>query len=107
MLEDEFEIDESEDGDTALTSMPQKRPDLILLDISLPGMDGTEVLEQTNASPLADVPTVASTAHAMDGDRERFLSLGFDDYLSKPIVDEQDLLRMIRRLMAHEDEPHA
>jgi len=100
LLEDEFEIDEYEDGVTALTGMPQKRPDLILLDISLPGMDGTEVLERINASPLSDVPTVALTAHAMDGDRERFLDLGFDDYLSKPIVDEQDLITMIRRLIA-------
>ena len=100
LLEDEFEVDEYEDGITALESLPQQRPDLILLDISLPGMDGPEVLKQIKSSPLADVPTVALTAHAMDGDRERFLRLGFDDYLSKPIVDEEALLTVIRRLVA-------
>ena len=99
LLDEEFEIDEYEDGDAALEGMPNSVPDLILLDISLPGMDGTEVLKHVRAGPLGEVPAIALTAHAMSGDREKFLSLGFSDYVSKPILDEEELLRVIRRLL--------
>ena len=64
--------------------------DLVLLDISLPDMDGTGVLSWIRGQEaLRDLPVVALTAHAMAGDRERFLAQGFDDYLPKPIVDER------------------
>ena len=76
-------------------------PDLVLLDISLPGMDGTEVLEWIRAQDaLSGLPVIALTAHAMSGDREKYLDLGFDDYVTKPIVDEEVLMGAIERLLA-------
>jgi len=59
----------------------------------MPGMDGVQTLSLWRADPLLPrVPVIALTAHAMVGDRERLLALGFDGYLSKPIVDPADLL---------------
>ena len=100
ILEDAFELVEFVDGPTALTGMAEARPDLVLLDISLPGMDGHEVLARLRAHEgLRELPVVALTAHAMRGDRERFLALGFDAYVGKPIVDEDELLGTINRLL--------
>ncbi len=98
ILEDEFEVTEYETGAEALEGLPAELPDLVLLDISLPGMDGTEVLRRMKEDErLESVPVVALTAHAMAGDRERFLAAGFDEYLTKPIVDESVLMGTIRR----------
>ena len=100
MLEDAYEIDEYENGVDALQAFRERRPDLILLDISLPVMDGGQVLAAIRAdSKLRTVPVVALTAHAMAGDREKYLSAGFDEYVAKPIVDERVLLGAIERLM--------
>jgi CheY-like chemotaxis protein len=97
ILEGEYEIQEYEDGPTALTGLRDDAPDLVLLDISLPGMDGVEVLRELRAdAELGRLPVVALTAHAMTGDRERYLALGFDAYLSKPILDDDLLLRTIQ-----------
>ena len=61
-------------------------------------MDGTEVLEWIRGQEsLASVPVIALTAHAMAGDREKYLALGFNDYVNKPIVDEAILLEAIER----------
>jgi CheY-like chemotaxis protein len=96
VLDGEYEIQEYEDGPTALTGLREDAPDLVLLDISLPGMDGVEVLRELRAdAELGRLPVVALTAHAMAGDRERYLALGFDAYLSKPILDDDLLLRTI------------
>ena len=104
ILEDRYELCEYESGKEALEKAPQDRPDLILLDISLPEMDGPEVLENLRAGgPLAQVPIVALTAHAMVGDRERFLEKGFDDYIPKPILDPAHLIDVIERLLAGSD----
>lgn len=93
ILDGEYEIQEYEDGPTALTGLRENAPDLVLLDISLPGMDGVEVLRELRAdAELGRLPVVALTAHAMAGDRERYLALGFDAYLSKPILDDELLL---------------
>lgn len=100
LLEDEYSIDEYEDGVSALEALPVKVPDLVLLDISLPGMDGSEVLHRMRSNPqLKHLPVIALTAHAGQADRERFLSEGFDDYVTKPIIDENILLDAIRRLL--------
>src|SRR5690242_1188374 len=89
LLDDRYTLDEYEDGPAALAGCTAAPPALILLDISLPGMDGPEVLRRLRADPaLANIPVIALTAHAMTGDRERYLGLGFDDYVTKPIVDE-------------------
>lgn len=97
-LDGEYEITEYEGGAEAVAGIIGSRPDLVLLDVSLPEMDGTEVLSRLRAEPaLAGLPVVALTAHAMTGDREKYLSMGFDDYVTKPIVDETILLGAITR----------
>jgi CheY-like chemotaxis protein len=89
-----------ETGQAALEGLPKEPPDLVLLDISLPEMDGTEVLRRIRAdATLGQLPVVALTAHAMAGDRDRYLGAGFDDYVTKPIVDETVLLAAIVRLL--------
>ena len=76
-------------------------PDLVLLDISLPGMDGAEVLQWVRSQEsLSSLPVIALTAHAMSGDREKYLEMGFDEYVTKPIVDEEVLMGAIERLLA-------
>lgn len=100
LLEDDFEISEYENGQDALDGIRRSPPALVLLDISLPEMDGTEVLARMREEErLAGIPAIALTAHAMAGDRERFLSLGFDGYMTKPIVDETALIEAIHRLI--------
>ncbi len=100
ILEPYYEVDECGDGHAALDRFTRRPPDAILLDISLPGMDGPAVLAGLRAHPaLRTVPVAALTAHAMAGDREAFLARGFDEYVSKPILDEEDLLRVVRHLL--------
>lgn len=100
MIGDAYEIDEYEAGQEALDGMKASPPQLVLLDISLPGMDGTEVLAQMRQHPaLAQVPAIALTAHAMAGDRERFLEAGFDDYITKPIIDDAAVKEAIEALL--------
>jgi two-component system cell cycle response regulator DivK len=80
--------------------LPGNIPDVVLLDISLPEMDGTEVLAwMKTQDELKDLPVIALTAHAMAGDREKFLSIGFDDYVTKPIIDEDLLIDAIERCL--------
>lgn len=99
LLEGLYELTEFENGVDALAGMRSAPPDLVLLDISLPGMDGKEILTRIRADErLAPLPVIALTAHAMSGDRERFLAAGFDDYITKPIVDETLLFSAIERL---------
>jgi len=100
ILGDLYRIVEYAGGPEALEGMRREPPDLVLLDISLPGMGGTQLLRHIRAErTLCRLPVVALTAHAMTGDRERYLALGFDHYLSKPIIDESDLLGAIERLL--------
>ena len=96
LLEDDYEVEEYETGIEALEGLPGSVPDLVLLDISLPEMDGPDVLARMKENPaLASIPVIALTAHAMAGDREKFLGMGFDDYVTKPIVDDAVLLGAI------------
>jgi two-component system, cell cycle response regulator DivK len=99
ILEDRYELSEYETGADAVAGLGEDLPDLILLDISLPEMDGTEVLAwiRQQSAPLKDTPVIALTAHAMAGDREKYLRAGFNDYLTKPIVDESVLTETIER----------
>lgn len=95
-----YEILEFETGAKALAGIRNGRPGLVLLDISLPGMDGTEVLRALRQDEgTAGLPVIALTAHAMAGDREKYLAAGFDDYISKPIIEEKVLLSAIDRLL--------
>jgi CheY-like chemotaxis protein len=101
LLEDRFEISEYETGMEAVEGLPGNIPDLILLDISLPEMDGTEVLAWIRAQErLKDLPVIALTAHAMAGDRDKYLAAGFNDYVTKPIVDEALLIEAIERCLS-------
>ncbi len=74
------------DGEQGIAMAVSERPDLILMDLSLPRVDGWTATRQIKADPaLKDIPIIALTAHAMIGDRERALAAGCDDYVSKPI----------------------
>ncbi|MFZ9737276.1 MAG: response regulator [Prochlorotrichaceae cyanobacterium] len=100
LLEADYDVVAYEDGMSALAHLEEVHPDLVLLDISLPGMDGCAVLAQIRRTQgLSSIPVIALTAHAMDGDREKFLEQGFDGYVSKPIVDETELFNAIQALL--------
>ena len=104
LLEDRYEISEYETGMAAIEGLPGNVPDLVLLDISLPEMDGTEVLTWIRGQDgLKHLPVVALTAHAMAGDRDKYLAAGFNDYVTKPIVDEALLIEAIERCLKPKD----
>jgi two-component system, cell cycle response regulator DivK len=88
---------EAATGEQAVDLVFEHRPDLVLMDIQLPDIDGIEALRRVRADErFASVPVLALTAQAMDGDRERFLAAGFDGYLSKP-VDIADFVATVKR----------
>ena len=104
ILDDDYEISEYETGLEAVDGLIADDPDLVLLDISLPEMDGTEVLEWIRQqSELDGLPVIALTAHAMEGDREKYIEQGFNDYVTKPIVDEAVLKETIERWLTKSD----
>lgn len=72
-------------GARLLATIDQIRPELVLMDIQLPGRDGFALLSEIRDSRHSGLPVVALTAHAMSGDRERALQAGFDGYITKPI----------------------
>lgn len=81
-----FRTIEARTGGDGVSLAVEQLPDLVLMDIRLPDMDGTEAVRRLKADErTARIPVVALTALAMTGDRERFLEDGFDDYLEKPI----------------------
>mgnify|MGYP000148785427 FL=1 len=84
------------DGPAALGLIEQERPDLILLDINIPGVDGLEIARRLKANAaLSTIPIIATTANVLIGDRERCLEAGCDAYLPKPldVRELQDVLR--------------
>ena len=81
-----YRIVVARNGAEVLERVAEQRPDLILMDIQMPGMDGLEATRRIRAnSELADIPIIALTALAMPGDRERCLNAGANEYLSKPV----------------------
>jgi PAS domain S-box-containing protein len=95
---------QASDGPQGLAVAAEKHPDLILLDINLPGMGGFEILGQLQQNPATrDIPVIAVTASAMPDDVRRGLDAGFADYLTKPI-DVGKLLTTVDRLLAGEQE---
>ena len=80
-----YEVIEARTGEQGVALAAECRPDLVLMDLQLPGIDGTEAMRQLRASPLTqEVPVVAVTAFAMREDRERAFRSGFDGYVEKP-----------------------
>ena len=90
-----YEIVMAVDGEQGVTMAQSEKPDLILMDMSLPVMDGWEATRRIKSDPdLESVPIIALTAHAMQGDRDKSLEAGCDDYDIKPI----DLRRLLEKM---------
>jgi two-component system cell cycle response regulator DivK len=80
-----YEVIEATTGEDGVRLAHESSPDLILMDLQLPGIDGAEALRQIREADEIQIPVVAVTAFAMNDDRERLLGAGFDGYLEKPI----------------------
>ena len=92
-----FEVVMAFDGKRGVEMALAEQPDLILMDMSLPELDGWEATRQIKANPTTQkVPVIALTAHAMSGDREKALAAGCDDYDTKPI----ELARLLEKMGA-------
>ena len=99
LLEDDHEVMTAADGQAGLEAAARLRPDLILMDLSLPVIDGWEASRRLKADPaLCHIPVIALTAHAMQGDEARARACGCDDYLAKPI-DEDLLFQKLRQIL--------
>ncbi|MDA1330786.1 MAG: response regulator [Chloroflexi bacterium] len=89
LLEDDYQLLTAEDGEQGVTLARAEAPDLILMDMSLPVVDGWEATRRIKGDAKSgDIPVIGLSAHAMDGDREKALEAGCDEYLTKPIDDE-------------------
>jgi CheY-like chemotaxis protein/HPt (histidine-containing phosphotransfer) domain-containing protein len=100
-------VTEAENGIEALQQLDARRFDAVLMDVQMPGMDGIEAVHAIRARPeLKELPVIAMTAHAMLGDRERFLEDGMSDYVAKPI-EEDELLRALGSWLRVESESPA
>ena len=99
LLEEDYELVTAEDGLAALQVAAATRPDLILMDLSLPKMDGLEVTRHLKSDPeLRHIPIIALTAHAMRGDEDLARAAGCNEYLSKPL-DEDLLFEKLRHFL--------
>ncbi len=95
-----YDLIYAQDGEQAIAQAAAEQPDLILMDLSLPLLDGWEATRAIRANPdLPQMPIIALTAHAMIGDRERALAAGCNDYVSKPI-DFKELTGKLRHFLA-------
>jgi two-component system, cell cycle response regulator DivK len=95
----EFDIIEAEDGEQAVLAATKYRPDLILMDIQLPGLDGYEATRRIKADPaLKDIPVIVVTSYALSGDEEKAYAAGCDGYVAKP-YDPIALLETLRRFV--------
>lgn len=101
MIDGHYEVIEALTGATGLSMAVSEKPDLILMDINLPDIDGLEVTARLKAIPgTAHIPIIAITANAMYGDKERFLAGGCDGYLAKPIT-RVELLYTLNHHLEH------
>jgi two-component system cell cycle response regulator len=102
-----YETRTAVDGRAGFEAALHERPDVILCDLALPGMDGYEVARQVKAHPnLRTVPIVAVTASVMADDRTRVVTAGFDGYITKPITPETFVHEVEAYLPTHEDDGH-
>lgn len=89
LLEDEYELVVANDGLQGVSMAEQVKPDLILMDMSLPGIDGYEATRRIKANgALKHIPVIGLSAHAMSGDADKARAAGCDEYLTKPVNDE-------------------
>jgi len=99
LLEEEFHLIVANDGQAGIAAAEQERPDLILMDLSLPVIDGWEATRRLKAhAELKSIPIIALTARAMRGDEVKARASGCDDFLTKPI-DEALLFQMLNRYL--------
>ncbi len=99
LLEDDYDLVIAGDGEKGVTLAGQERPDLILMDMSLPVIDGWEATRRIKADEaLRHIPIIGLSAHAMSGDAEKARAAGCDDYMTKP-VDEGLLLEKLSQLL--------
>jgi two-component system, cell cycle response regulator DivK len=92
-----FEVVSASDGEAGIDAASRERPNLILMDMSLPGIDGWEATRRIKADPeTRTIPIIALTAHAMSEDRDRALAAGCDDYDTKPV----ELPRLLAKIQA-------
>lgn len=102
-----YEVDAVDDGAAALERMARRRPDLFILDIMIPTMNGFDVLRKMRAMPaLADLPVLALTAKGQEEDRRRMLDLGANDFVTKPFSNA-DLMARVAGLLGSAPAPRA
>ena len=95
----DYEMTEAENGEEALAAVAKNRPDLILMDIQLPVMDGYEATRRIKADPaLSSIPIIAVTSYALSGDEEKARAAGWNDFVPKPYSPRQ-LLAKIREFL--------
>jgi CheY-like chemotaxis protein len=102
ILEIRFEVDEAPTAEDALGLLARRRPDLILLDLQLPGMDGLELVRRLKADPdRKDIPVIAVSAHALKSTIDEALASGCLEYITKPLVEDPFVfVDRLARLMA-------
>lgn len=99
-----YEMIEAVNGITGVAVAAREVPDLILMDINLPDIDGLEATMRIKQRPeLRHIPIIALTANAMHGDRERFIAAGCDGYLAKPVT-KNELLNTVQRFLNYTQE---
>jgi len=103
LLEEQgYQVTVDTNAESGIIHAKELSPDLILLDIQLPEMDGMQACQEMRKEDnLKYTPIIALTAFAMPGDRERILANGFDEYMSKPI-NYRDFLNLVKKILSHE-----
>ena len=100
LLEDDYQLLTAGDGEKGVELAKLEKPDLILMDMSLPVVDGWEATRRIKSDAASkQIPIIGLSAHAMDGDREKALASGCDYYLTKPI-DESLLMQTVKTFLA-------
>ena len=100
-LLDDFEVVTAEDGEKGCAMALSEHPDIILMDLEMPGVDGWEATRRLKNDPqTCDIPIIALSAHALAGSREKALAAGCDEFDTKPVEFER-LLATLRRLLAN------